>query len=101
MFLTVFGKVRSASLVLTLFSGFLCGPPVAAQGLPAGPGKSDLEMVCTPCHSTDQIIKKGRRTAAQWQEVVMQMTAFGAVGSNAQMAAILQYLTSNYGRQPT
>ena len=101
MFVKILGRSDKASLVVALCSGFLCVPPATAQGLPDGPGKSDLQMVCTTCHSSDQIVKKGRRTAAQWQEVVMQMTAFGAVGSNAQMAAILQYLTSNYGRQPT
>src|SRR5580693_6600314 len=101
MLLKVFGRYGSTPLFLTLCSSFLCGPPAAAEGLPDGPGKSDLEIVCTPCHSTDQISAKGRRTASQWQQVVAQMTAFGAVGSNAQMAAIVKYLTTSYSRQPT
>jgi hypothetical protein len=99
--LKIFDRFGSVSAILTLCGGFLCGPPAAAQGLPDGPGKSDLQQVCTACHSTDQIIAKGRRTPAQWQVVVTQMTNFGATGSSAQMAAILKYLTSIYSRQPT
>ena len=60
-------------------------PQAAGQGLPAGPGKSDLEMVCTVCHGVDQITANGPRTPREWDGVMAAMTAFGASGSNAQM----------------
>jgi len=71
------------------------------QGLPTGPGKSDLEMVCTVCHGVDQITANGPRTPRQWEQVMAQMTAFGARGSNAQMAAIAEYLKTKYSRPLT
>ena len=45
----------------------------SAQQLPDGPGKSDLEMVCTACHGEDQITLKGPRTPRQWEQMVAQM----------------------------
>src|SRR5579862_2669329 len=73
----------------------------SAQQLPDGPGKSDLEMVCTACHGLDQIALKGPRTPRQWEQMVAQMTAFGAKGSNAQISALTEYLKSRFSRQPT
>src|ERR1019366_8582578 len=58
-------------------------------------------MVCTPCHGTDQITLKGPRTPRQWEQVVAQMIAFGATGSNAQNAAVTSYLKTSFSRPPT
>jgi len=73
----------------------------SAQQLPDGPGKSDLEMVCTACHGMDQITLKGPRTPRQWEQMVAQMRAFGASGSNVQFTAIAEYLKSRFSRPPT
>jgi len=73
----------------------------SAQQLPDGLGKSDLEMVCTACHGMDQITLKGPRTPHQWEQMVAQMRAFGAIGSNAQFTALTEYLKSRFSRQPT
>ena len=86
-------------LAATLTGVFAAG--VSGQQLPEGPGKSDLEMVCTPCHGLDQITLKGPRTPRQWEQMVAQMTAFGATGSNAQIAAVTEYLKTRFSRQPT
>ncbi len=58
-----FGLKLSCFLAATLTGAFAvetCG-----QQLPDGPGKTDLEMVCTACHGMDQIVLKGPRTARQ------------------------------------
>ena len=72
-----------------------------AQELPDGAGRNELEMICSECHGIDRISAKGPRTPGQWQQVIGQMTALGAKGSNAQMEMILKYLNNSLGRRPT
>ena len=53
------------STLLCFLAGAILGPfasKASGQELPAGPGKSDLEMVCTVCHGVDQITANGPRT---------------------------------------
>ena len=50
------------STLLCFLAGAILGPfasKASGQELPAGPGKSDLEMVCTVCHGVDQITANG------------------------------------------
>ena len=94
-----FCGLRLLCFVAALTGVFAVG--ASAQQLPDGPGKSDLEMVCTACHGLDQITLKGPRTPHQWEQMVAQMRAFGANGSNAQFTALTEYLKSRFSRQPT
>ena len=92
------------STIFCFFAATFLGPfaiKASGQELPAGPGKSDLEMVCTVCHGVDQITANGPRTPREWDGVMAAMTAFGASGSNAQMAAIAEYLKTKYSRPLT
>jgi competence protein ComEA len=65
--------------------------------LPEGPGKENLERVCSSCHDVESVTGT-RRTKAVWQETIEDMVARGADGSEEDMAAILSYLTTNFGR---
>jgi competence ComEA-like helix-hairpin-helix protein len=74
---------------------------VAAQekksNLPDGPGKDSLERVCSSCHELESVTA-ARRTKAGWQRTIDDMVDRGAEGSDEDMAAILSYLTTFYGR---
>ena len=56
-----------------------------------------LNKVCGVCH-TPQSVLVSRRTGAEWQETIDKMIAFGAKGSEQEFAAVLNYLTEQYGR---
>lgn len=94
-----FGPKLFCFLAATLTGAFAI--EASGQQLPNGPGKSDLETVCTACHGLDQIALKGPRTPRQWEQMVMQMVAFGATASNAQIAAVTEYLKTRFSRPPT
>jgi hypothetical protein len=53
--------------------------------------------VCGKCHEADRIAQ-GRRLKTQWEEVVDKMAAEGAVGSDDDFAAVLEYLVTDFGR---
>jgi mannose-6-phosphate isomerase-like protein (cupin superfamily) len=72
---------------------------VNAQGLPDGEGRATYENVCGACHGADIVIgSKGSRT--RWEEVVDSMKNRGASGSDADFAAVVDYLTKNFGTEP-
>ena len=53
--------------------------------------------MCGRCHSSDRIVE-GRRSRGQWEEVLEQMTARGATGTDDDYGIIIEYLVSEYGR---
>ena len=52
--------------------------------------------VCGGCHPVETVTSQ-RRTRAQWQESINSMVARGAKGTDEELAAILEYLTTQYG----
>lgn len=65
--------------------------------LPAGAGKQVVEKVCSGCHEIDTVIMV-RRTKTGWQEMVSDMAARGANGSDEELSAVVQYLTEFFGK---
>lgn len=65
--------------------------------LPDGPGKEQLQRVCSSCHELETVTA-ARRTKGGWQQTIEDMVDRGAEGSDEDMAAILSYLTTFYGR---
>jgi competence protein ComEA len=53
--------------------------------------------VCVRCHPSDKIVE-GRRYPAQWDQVLEQMTARGATGTEEELDAVYDYLVSQFGR---
>ncbi len=95
-------NIRShAGLSLILGLGLSWVPGLSAQDFPDGPGKAQFQTVCTGCHGLDQVMDKGRRTPAQWQQIVTLMKSLGATASDADFAAVLGYLKENVSRMPT
>src|SRR3954447_3061945 len=58
-----------------------------------------FRKVCGVCHTPESALAT-RRTRAQWQETMDKMAAFGAKATNEESAAILNYLTTEYGPAP-
>src|SRR5689334_4250800 len=61
------------------------------------PPPAAFVRVCGKCHNADRIIE-GRRTRAQWGEVIEAMVAKGAEGTDDDFAVIVEHLVSEYGR---
>ncbi len=53
--------------------------------------------VCVRCHASDKVVE-GRRYSAQWDQVIEQMTARGATGTDEELDIIFDYLVAHFGR---
>jgi competence protein ComEA len=69
--------------------------PAAAQQLPDGPGKPELQKVCGLCHQAERSAAV-RLTREGWEGVIADMIARGAKGTDEEFAAILDYLSKNF-----
>jgi|SRR5579871_2001770 len=83
---------------LLIFLSAILATRGAAQTLPDGPGKDTFEKVCADCHGLDRAINQ-RLTRPEWQQLVDRMGAKGANGSAEEMAAIVNYLAKNFGKE--
>jgi len=77
----------------------LCGLagllPGQAQ-LVDGPGRAEVEKVCKGCHEIQRSISKQQDREA-WRGTLNKMVALGTKATDAEFAAILDYLAKNYG----
>jgi competence protein ComEA len=79
---------------------FLCVAavmPAIGQDLPEGKGKETVQRICTACHDI-AAVTGSRRTKAGWEQNVDAMIARGAEGSDADMNAVVEYLTAFFGK---
>ena len=65
--------------------------------LPDVPARKLLQKACSSCHEIEAVIVP-RRTRIGWQQSVDDMIARGAEGSDADMAAIVEYLVTYFGK---
>jgi competence protein ComEA len=68
----------------------------SAKLLPEGPGKDAVARVCSECHATDNI-RKLRLSRDEWSDKIGDMVDRGAEGTEAELSAVLDYLTRNFG----
>jgi alcohol dehydrogenase (cytochrome c) len=68
----------------------------AQADLPAGPGRAEIERMCTRCHGLN-VITGQRMSARLWTEEVHDMISRGAVGSDDDIGRLVAYLTTNFG----
>jgi mono/diheme cytochrome c family protein len=106
-------KLKARSLVLPLavggilaaalsYSGVAQQAPPAAKAtpeLPPGPGREPFVRICSGCHATS-VATSERRTAESWGNVVDDMRARGANGSDEEMDKITAWLAANYPPKP-
>jgi len=89
-------------IMIALFALTMAAPAAAAEtlvDLKKAPGLDKVEGNCGACHSLDYIsMNSPFPNAALWDaEVTKMIKAFGAPISDADAAAIKDYLKKNYG----
>jgi cytochrome c5 len=101
-------KVVLAGALLILAVGIAAAAEDKRVTLPAddayarlkpGPGSDVTQTQCQFCHSTDYVVMQPRGDAKQWDAVVTKMRkVFGASISDADAKAIIEYLSTAYGK---
>jgi competence protein ComEA len=71
------------------------GPLFAQDTLPDAPGKQEVLQVCGTCHEAAKATSV-KLTREGWIETIDRMKAFGAGGSDAEFAAVLEYLSTHF-----
>ena len=84
---------RSAVVVVTLLAWAL--PAAAQDPFPDGPGKDVTVRMCGTCHPAARGAAV-RLTREGWQDVIVKMVSLGAKGNDAELAAVLDYLSANF-----
>ncbi len=93
-------RTRAAWLATQLVGGILglvCTLSLAAQELPDGPGRKELEALCGPCHGAEAVMGVARRDRGDWQQKVFEMIGPGGAGEQAAVKAVIDYLATNLG----
>jgi hypothetical protein len=67
-------------------------PPEARPAPPP-----EFTKLCVRCHPSDKIVE-GRRYRTQWDQVLEQMVARGATGTDQEFDVVFDYLVSEFGR---
>jgi competence protein ComEA len=78
-------------LILILFLAAIA----AAQQLPDGPGRKELETKCKQCHELARSISL-RQDRDGWTTTITKMVAFGMKGDEKDFKLIIDYLAKNY-----
>ncbi len=73
----------------------LTASTASAQVLPEGPGKAELQKVCGVCHQAERSAAV-RLTREGWEGVIGDMIGRGARGTDAEFAAVLDYLSKHF-----
>jgi competence protein ComEA len=71
----------------------------AYSELPSGAGKDTFIRVCSKCHSPDNVIVNGQDRTG-WENTISKMAGFGAVATDDEFTAILDYLVKNFPAVP-
>jgi len=69
--------------------------PPADPPLPDGPGKDIVQRACTQCHDLKVITSK-RATEDEWAKTVNDMINRGAVLSDDEADAVIDYLSKHF-----
>lgn len=81
------------AVALTLVAGTAC-----AQTLPEGPGRAATIRVCGKCHSPERAASLHQRRSA-WEDTIVKMIKLGAQGSDEELEAVLNYLSSHFATE--
>jgi competence protein ComEA len=76
------------------FALAFCAAAARAQ-LPDGPGKEQTVKLCSQCHELARSISL-RQDRAGWQATVDKMVSLGARASDKDIAAVVDYLATNF-----
>jgi DNA uptake protein ComE-like DNA-binding protein len=73
----------------------LVAAPAAAQTLPDGPGKAEVQKLCSTCHPAERGASV-RLTRDGWQDVMTRMVGLGMKGTDEELNAALEYLATHF-----
>ena len=91
-------------MIARLGGGRSCWPPRSprrAHGgrspseFPPGPGQSEVQAACGPCHAIT-VVTSARKSEAEWASTVDAMITRGAPVADADYDAIVDYLARNF-----
>lgn len=82
-------------MIFFLSLSFYLSDAGAQSSLPDGPGKPETIRICGQCHAAERGAAV-RLTREGWQDVIAKMVALGARGTDAELAAVLDYLSANF-----
>ena len=69
--------------------------PSSAQGLPDGPGKDLVDVICSECHTTERIAAQ-QLTKSQWADKVLEMLQEAPDVKQSERDTIVEYLAKNF-----
>ena len=81
-------------VLLTLAIASLISSSASAQ-LPDDPGKDEVVKICGTCHPATTAASV-RLTRDGWQTKIAEMVARGAMATDEELAAILEYLATHF-----
>ena len=106
---------RSSAILLAVAAGVCCasvayGQPFAgarevralqtSDELPPGSGADAVRARCTGCHGPALIVQQ-RLTREGWAREIDKMVGWGAVATDADREALLNYLSTTFGVRPS
>ena len=87
--------LQKVCLATLLFVSFTLAS-AQSKGLPPGPMQAKVKAACTQCHAASKITSQ-HKTRQEWSVQLDKMVGLGAEVPDSQRAAILNYLTKNFG----
>jgi mono/diheme cytochrome c family protein len=93
---------RFIALVGIMFALRLSGvailQPTVAMQSPQADARAVVQKICgSTCHALERATVSPR-SRAQWEDVISKMISMGAKGTDEELATVLNYLATNYGR---
>jgi competence protein ComEA len=83
--------------ICALFCAFVAA--AQSPALPPGPGRAEMEKMCTGCHELARSIAP-RQDRDGWIQTMTKMSAYGMKGTDKQFALVLNYLAKNFPAPP-
>ena len=87
-------RPRSSVLAIAMVMGVACTAS-AQDPFPEGAGKDVTVRICGTCHPSARGAAV-RLTREGWQDVIAKMVSLGAKGSDEELAAVLDYLSTHF-----
>ena len=69
--------------------------PGAQTQLPDGPGKAEVQKLCSTCHPADRGASV-RLTREGWQDVMTRMVGLGMKGTDEELNVVLEYMATHF-----
>ena len=88
-------RLGYAVRTILLLAAVLCLTGEAYAQLPDGPGRAETEKLCKGCHELEQSVSR-RQDRNGWQATIGKMVALGTKGTDAELAAIVEYLAKYF-----